>query len=336
MTRRDSILAVAIAGLLAGCARHNMRESEPLPLFQVPPPATIETQPPGRGSPYHEQPMPPPPAQAVEPPRPVSTTPGAASSPPAAPETPITQTRMQYPTTHHPIGDVATSVPAIPATLSRSVDDPPIVGALRCLLDKRPADAVALLKSYEQPNQDILLSLLPLAARLSEPCNEKHLRRAEATAMADQLEQLRAKVCTQAAFVLDKPCFCKSIDRFGVYEARPEGNRFMAGCPVHVYVELRNFTSEERDCCFETRLASTIKMLDARGQVANQWGFNDRNRPECSRSLRHDYFINYSFRLPENVPPGRYELRLLVEDVPTGRSAEQTLELHVLPRAAAQ
>ncbi len=309
-------MAVICAGLLAGCARHRVRDAD-APLFVATQPREIEASPVAH-SPY-------------------AAVPASADVKPTAPETaPTPAVKVDHYGPSAPVSypSVVESPPA-PPPAPKPPDDPPLVAALRCLLDQRPADAVASLKGCDPSNQEAVLNLLPLVMRLAEPGKDKPLSKTEATVAVEQLNQIEEGLRLKANLVLDKMCYCNSIERFGVYEARPEGSRFVPGSPVHIYVELRNFTSQPHNCCFETRLASTIKLLDGQGRAVHQLGFNDRSRPECSRSARHDYFINYSFRVPENFEPGKYELKLRVEDVPTGRAAEQTLELIVGPKLVA-
>lgn len=312
MNRRHLLLALGslLGAGFGGCAGRPVHDAGPLPLFQLPPPATISAAP--QSSPY--RPLPPP----VPPPQPP---PAAEVAPPPAPDMDahVQQGAHNYPT------------PPTPPP----PEDVPAVAALRCLLqDKQTTDAVTLLKNYRQPNQDLLMALLLAVARVSAQDaarNDPHATAVTVEVLEGCLERLRRN----AALVLDKMCFCRWIDKFGVYEPLPEGHPFAPGSQVHVYVELRNFASEPADHCFETRLASRVTILDTAGQTVQQWTFNDRNRPERSQSPRHDYFINYSLPLPRDLKPGKYRLLLHVDDLPTQRSAEQTLELNLTTRPVA-
>jgi hypothetical protein len=66
------------------------------------------------------------------------------------------------------------------------------------------------------------------------------------------------------------------------------------------------------------------------GRIVWHLGFDDREHPDLSQTQRHDFFNNYSFHVPR-IPPGLYTLWLQVMDVPTGRSAEHTLDFRVVP-----
>jgi hypothetical protein len=343
MTRRDWSMALGFglcASLLTGCARFTRPESKPLPVFQTPQSGAIAATPAVNSSPYQQLPTPRPVAQ--EPPPPATAPSPSTDTTPAITNSGKTDTMPAQPTLYPP----ATSSPeppplpapaGAPGTLTAAPGatqpptDVPLVGALRCLLDKRPQDAVGLLKSFDQPTQELLLSLMPVVARLSEESLEKADPR-EVAVTVDHLEQSAVALRRRAALILDKMCCCRWIDKFGVYEPLPPDHPYLPGSTLHVYVELRNFSSDHRELGYETRLASTLKLLDAQGKTAQLWGFNDRNRPERSQTLRHDYFINYSIRIPESIPPGAYRLALHVEDVPTGKSADHSLTLHLAPR----
>jgi hypothetical protein len=217
--------------------------------------------------------------------------------------------------------------PAEPAPPPPVPPEPPLIAALRCVLDKHPAEALELLQHYDKPNQDLLLALLPLAAHIGAG----DLERATPQEMAAVLEQLNAvaqALRPRAALALDKQCFCREILTFGVYDPLPSDYAFHAGCEgrpgerVRVYVEVRNFTNRPRGTCYETALAGTLEILDFNNQVAARLDFPAT--PDRSLTPRQDYFLKLEFNIPREVPPGAYTLRIQVRDqnaVPGGKSS---------------
>ncbi|MBY0522669.1 MAG: hypothetical protein K2R98_04700 [Gemmataceae bacterium] len=350
MTRRDSILTLAagLLGLLTGCSRlqtvSNGELLSPETHKSASPADAVAMQQPAP-SPY--APVPTPTGPRVDP-RELPNLTGPAVTPAVVATEPAPEPRVQQATfgERPPPAEFDPRKP-LPATLERhpgptlipppeAKPDPPLVGALRCLLEKRPADAMTLLKTYDKPNQEVLLAILPLMARLDANSLEKVDAREIALAI-EQLETVIAPLRLRAALVLDKMCFCRKIDKYGVYEALPEGYAFRPGELVQIYVELRNFASPEHDRWFETRLASAIRLVRVDGgkeEVVYQQGFHDRDHPDLSRTQRHDYFINYRFCIKENIPPGEYKLYLRVEDVPTGRFTERALDVRLTTRPA--
>lgn len=222
-------------------------------------------------------------------------------------------------------------------TVSKLPDDPPLLAALRCFLDKRPEDAVSRLKGFEQANQEMLLSLLPLAARLTEG-SVNRMNTQEMGALLDGLNQIQTNLQPHAPLAIQKICFCRAIATFGVYEPLPPEHRFRRGDRVQVYVELRNFTSQEIKLPsgyskHVIDLVSSAEILDVAGNKA--WPHPivfQRKGPKADESLtrRQDYFDNYGFYVPD-IPPGLYTLWIQVEDRGTNppRTVRGSLDFHV-------
>jgi hypothetical protein len=213
------------------------------------------------------------------------------------------------------------------------VEDPPLVAALRCYLNKKPAEAVIWLERYDRLNQDLLFCLLPLIARLSEQGLQKSDRRDLANVVA-QLERLTNLLRPAAQLTIDKMCFCDQIDRYGVYHALDEDHAFQPGEVVQVYVELQNyssFTMKEKDVDYRycIQLASRMEIRDFNGQIAWCKDLKDADRRDESLTPRRDFFINYPLQVPR-LPPGPYTLWLIVTDVPTKRKTEHTLDFRII------
>ncbi|MCS6849950.1 MAG: hypothetical protein NZ700_02130 [Gemmataceae bacterium] len=209
-------------------------------------------------------------------------------------------------------------------------EPPPLVAALHCFLDKRPHDALAHLQHYDKVNQDLLLVLLPLAGRLTEGSLDQ-ASPAEVALLVEQLERLLHPLRLRASLVIDTMCFCRRIGKFGDYEPLPSDHSFKPGDLAQVYVELRNFSTEQRDPYYLTHLSSTLEIHDFTGKTVWRQDFpEDRTRPDRSRSLRHDYFNNYRFCVPE-VPAGAYTLWVQITDHgPHGkRTVRRSLDFRV-------
>lgn len=236
---------------------------------------------------------------------------------PAAPDVPPAQTQPAQavkPTTVGP-----TPVQAAP----------PLSAALHCFMDKRPGEAVRLLANYDNP--ELLGRLLQLAARLGESSVKSDAAQ-ETEALIAHLSATLSELRARAALIIDKMCFCRRIETFGVYEPLPEDHVFRPGELVRVYVELKNFTSERREtvsghALYVTQLASTAEIRDYSGRQVWEETFH-RDRPEQSQTPRQDYYDHYRFCLPE-LPPERYTLWIKVTDLPTQRSVRRSLDFRV-------
>src|SRR5262249_36597033 len=140
----------------------------------------------------------------------------------------------------------------------------------------------------------------------------------------------------RAPLELKRLCFCRLIDGFGMYEPLPPDHAFQAGEGVQVYVEVRNFLStcidSSRGPAYQINLATTLEILDFRREVVVHHDF-----PVVDLSLtpRQDFFINYPFPIPRQIPAGSYTLRVTVRDgnVSAGgvaRMARQTYDFRVV------
>jgi hypothetical protein len=267
-----------------------------------------------RATPYHRLPDPPP---APEP-GPADVQVRQAIYPPHADQA-------------APGPDQANPMTAAPAPAPvKPPPEEPLVAALRCFMEKKPAEAVTYLQAYDKQNQELLLCLLPLAARLAgEGIGQAKPR--ELTTFLEQLQSLEVPLRSRAELVIDKMVFCEEIRKFGVFKPLRQNHHFRAptgGLPgelVQLYVELRNPSTIVRDEVYETQLASSVQIYRKPGEKA-VWShsFRDRNSRSPSWTLSTDFYKHYSFYVP-NILPGNYLLSIRVVDVPTGREVERYL-----------
>src|SRR5207253_2068786 len=128
------------------------------------------------------------------------------------------------------------------------------------------AEAVMWLDHYDERTQELLLCLLPLVARLSEGSLKKPDPH-ETAATLTQLNGVAAKLRPRAALIIDKLCFCNTIDQFGVYAAREENDPYAPGDPAVLYVELQNFSNVPMRGKYAVLVDSTIEIRTEDGNV---------------------------------------------------------------------
>jgi hypothetical protein len=204
-----------------------------------------------------------------------------------------------------------------------------LVLALRCYLNKRPDEAITWLKDYDKTTQELLLVLLPLAARLTEGGLQTNNPQ-EMKIVVDQLEEAIKIFRSRAPFRMENMCFCRSVKEFGSYKRIPGEQVFHPDDRVTVYVEFKNFSTVGigQDHCI--RLASRIEIRDYGNHFRWEPSSPLRNEPDFSSTPRHDYHRVYSVTIP-HIPPGSYTLLLHVTDLPTGRWTEVTADFQVAP-----
>ncbi|MBL8794401.1 MAG: hypothetical protein JNM56_10885 [Planctomycetia bacterium] len=346
MTRQTWQNAIALGfcvSWLAGCTHGSRHESAPAAATPLAarPPSPAQESPPVEERVAAAPPSPSPYSPVIAPPyRPVLP----EVTPTVAPQTPPAGFDIQK-TALHP-NTVAPELPPVepprveqPRPLPPAVEavkpppDPPLLGALRCLLEKRSGDAVGQLLHYDKPTQDLLLCLLPAVARLGEGGLDQATPEELAHLMA-QLESALSALRPRSALVIDRMCYCRDIDRYGVFEELPEQHPFRPGELVEVYVAVRNYTCAQHGDHFEICLASTLEIKDGDKAAQPEKKPVTREHLDRSRTPRHDHFFSYRFYVPENLPPGRYTLQLKIADQlsPSKREAQRSLDLRVSTR----
>jgi len=120
--------------------------------------------------------------------------------------------------------------------------------------------------------------------------------------------------------------FCKRIRGFGNID-RVEVNTFGPGQPVLLYCEVEHFFSEPAPSGFRTRISTTLEVLDAGGRVL--WKQEIAAVEDESSEPRRDYFLTHRFRLPTELKPGVYSVRLTLRDELANRNTSSGIALTV-------
>jgi hypothetical protein len=220
-----------------------------------------------------------------------------------------------------------------PEMRPKPVADPVLLTAMRCYLDKRPAEAVLWLDHFDKTTKELLLCLLPMVARLGEGSLQQS-DPSEAAALLAQLESVAAKLRPRADLVIDKMCFCNRIEEFGIYQPLEQNPPFRPGEDIELYVEMRNFSSQQVGNSYRLHLTSWVEIRDYRGKVVWLAGIPDHHKRDLSRSPRSDFHIRYGFSMLTKIPRGEYTLWLYVTDEPTGRTAKRSLDFRIVDAAS--
>jgi len=214
----------------------------------------------------------------------------------------------------------------LPAALN---DEPPVLAALRCYVEKRPNDAPQELNKLDAQSREVLLTLVPLAAKVGDG-KLKDADPREVALLVDQLQGLLWSLRPRAALVMDKFCFCRQIRRFGVFEAMDGSPSFQPGEMVEVYAEIRNVSSQPLRTTRGDHRTYLRSVLDVRKPSGESVWRKPFEKPDETMTPQHDYFQHYRFQMPA-IEPGAYVLHLEVIDVPTGRKVRQQMNFAVKP-----
>jgi hypothetical protein len=227
------------------------------------------------------------------------------------------------------------------SAVDHATQEPPILVALRSILEDRPADSLKALQSLNGTSQDVLLCLLPMAARLGGRGLES-MTPADLLSYLQQLQNLEAHLRQRAPLQLTQLCFCKIVEGFGSYQPvldqPPTYQETREGRQpelVEVYAEIDNFTVEQREGGYVAHLASSLEIQDMKGQVV--WTEPCEDKPEVSRSKWRDHFLRFRFRVPKELKPGHYMLCVQVRDVlakPSRTPARRSLLFRVIAQGS--
>jgi hypothetical protein len=120
--------------------------------------------------------------------------------------------------------------------------------------------------------------------------------------------------------------FCTEVISFA--RIKPfDKNEFVADQEVLLYGELENFVSEPTANGFRTSVRSAYEILDSLGRQIARREFAPTE--ECCKSVRHDFFMSYRICLPRQIVPGKYLLRLVVQDAVSQKIGQASLEFVV-------
>jgi hypothetical protein len=208
--------------------------------------------------------------------------------------------------------------------------------ALQCMLDDEHQEALQHLQGYDQETQEFFLRILPTLTVFAKKRLDQ-LTPTEVAVLNDQLHNLMVTLRPRSELVIDKMCYCESVKSFGVFAPLQDGHPFLValkdrpGELVQLYVELKNFSSELRDGRYETKLSSSIEIRDARNEKVWSYTYDDSKQPRRSLSRPSDYFIPYSFCVPQELPEGTYRLMVQIVDetMPDHRVARKELPFRV-------
>jgi hypothetical protein len=212
-------------------------------------------------------------------------------------------------------------------------EDPPLVAALRCLLEKRGDEAVGHLLGYDKFTQQMLLYLLPVVATAGSGSLESAPPH-ELGNLMDQLVRAEDVLRPRAPLVIERMCYCRDITGWGVCEELREDHPFRPGELVEVYAELRNCLAERKADGWEVRLAGTVEIRDPAGKSKPWLVHPERVTIDRTRTPRRDHFRSFRFWIPDNLRPGQYTLQLQISDLASKppRVAQRTLQLWITTR----
>lgn len=121
--------------------------------------------------------------------------------------------------------------------------------------------------------------------------------------------------------------FCSHVDGFGSITKFPS-YQFRPNQEVLLYCEVDNFVSNKIKDGYETRLRGNYEIVDA-NQTRVAADFILPEETDFCMSMRRDYFFVYRIYTPPNIAPGRYQLRLTIEDMKGNKFGQTSLDMQI-------
>jgi len=184
--------------------------------------------------------------------------------------------------------------------------------------------ATGPIEGVDPVQADLLAAIFRTAATAQQAMHQPG--GADATASNMQalgaIDELRRLIGQQSGVVIPRMALVTRVTSFGDYEEIAP-LRFQAGQPIEafVYTEVANFHTEPTDDGkVRTALSAKVEVFNADGKSV--WHRTEPRIEDRTRSPRRDFFIPFPVKLPANIPPGNYVLKVTIEDT-IGATADQ-------------
>jgi hypothetical protein len=168
--------------------------------------------------------------------------------------------------------------------------------------------------------------------KVEEPQPSEPVPQEDPAIVVAMLKERLAEARRNAPLTVRRACFASKVRGWGNLDAVEEPH-FVPGQDVLVYVELDNLDGVEGQRGFSTRVAATLRLVDAAGDVVEEWSFpavEDR-----ADSPRTDYFVRYVVRIPADATTGDHRLEAAITDAVSSKIVATSLPLEVVSAAAA-
>jgi hypothetical protein len=127
---------------------------------------------------------------------------------------------------------------------------------------------------------------------------------------------------------VNNAAFCTSVESFGVVEEFP-ANNFKPDQEFLLYCEIDNFVSEQvKAGGYETQLQGNYEIVDTNGRRVAYVDLPMDSH--ICRNRRRDYFIAYRMHMPQNISPGKYTLKLTIEDMKGPKFGQAELPFQIV------
>lgn len=147
------------------------------------------------------------------------------------------------------------------------------------------------------------------------------------TLALDSHRKAMAHLAAVSNLEIKNASFCTDVHSYGVVSKFPNPH-FKPNQELLLYCELDNFSAEPAKDGYETQLQGSYEIVNASGvRVADMLLPEDA---DICRNPRRDYFIAYRIYMPQKIEPGRYQLRLTIEDMKGRKFGQTSLDFQIV------
>jgi hypothetical protein len=138
-----------------------------------------------------------------------------------------------------------------------------------------------------------------------------------------------SKLPTDGRFLEISDCrLCRRVDGFGKFiDADPQA--VQAGQPILVYCEVAGVTYTPSGASVTSNLEVSLELIRA-DTLKPTWR-SSRTSTDSSDAPGDHYYLSYIDRLPDDLEPGRYRIRVQIRDPKTRQQAGSDLALTIVP-----
>ncbi len=195
------------------------------------------------------------------------------------------------------------------------------------LADKQPKNARSEIPGTKPQIQAIIDKLMDV--NITALQGQGRDAAVAATKLLADVEKLREVLTPHADLKIPTVKLCTNVDRFSVYD-EIDPPQFQSGKRnlAIVYCEVKNFTwVPTEDSQWRALLGERIKVLNPKGETIYQTP--DEDVPYTNRQRLEDFYLGRVVELPRGLRPGKYILRVYVEDKLAGKASENQIDFRM-------
>jgi hypothetical protein len=221
---------------------------------------------------------------------------------------------------------------ALEAVRARVTENPNLVTALALNLleqaeGKTPDPAVA--KNLSPNDQKLLQDLAAALQSMTGAGNPTVPLAERAAPLLDAAKKWAPAAMVEQDLHLPTLALASRVDSYGVYHKLDP--KFPVGKKqtVIIYCEVANFVPKKSpDGWFETNLTQQETLATDDGLLL--WRPNPEDVQDRSQKHRRDFYLVKKLTIPDNIPVGKYALRMSVTDKNTNKIAVVTLPIEIV------